>query len=274
MELRFSPLFSGSSGNATYVGCDDTHLLVDAGLSGTRVTQELLTVGVDPAMLSAILVTHEHSDHIKGIGILSRKYDLPVFASEGTWRDMYGKIGNVAPRNMRVFMPGQDFYIGSIDVTPFSTPHDASEPVGYTFEISGVKLAIATDLGSVRDSWLKYIVGSDAVILESNFDPGMLQTGPYPYDLKKRIMGRHGHLSNDDAGEVAVELARHGTTQIILGHLSKENNYPELALQSTLSALKLAGIDTENDVRVRVASRDCNSGMFSVSAALEETRYR
>lgn len=274
MELRFSPLFSGSSGNATYVGCDDTHLLVDAGLSGTRVTQELLTVGVDPAMLSAILVTHEHSDHIKGIGILSRKYDLPVYASEGTWRDMYGKIGNVAPRNMRVFMPGQDFYIGSIDVTPFSTPHDASEPVGYTFEICGAKLAIATDMGSVRDSWLKYIVGSDAVILESNFDPGMLQSGPYPFDLKKRIMGKHGHLSNDDAGEVAVELARHGTTQIILGHLSKENNYPELALQSTLSSLKLAGIDTETDVRVRVASRDCNSGMFSVSAALEEMRYR
>lgn len=274
MELRFSPLFSGSSGNATYVGCDDAHILVDAGLSGTRVTQELHRVGVDPAMLSAILVTHEHSDHIKGIGILSRKFDLPVFASEGTWREMYGKIGNVAPRNMRVFTPGQDFYVGSIDVTPFSTPHDAAEPVGYTFETGGAKLAIATDLGSVRDSWLKYIVGADAVILESNFDPGMLQTGPYPYDLKKRIMGKHGHLSNDDAGEVAVELAQHGATQIILGHLSKENNYPELALQCTKSALKTAGIDVESDVRVMVASRDGNSGMYSVSASLQEMRYR
>ena len=273
MELRFSPLFSGSSGNATYVGCDDTHLLVDAGLSGSRVIQELERVGVNPAILSAILVTHEHSDHIKGIGILSRKFDLPIYATDGTWREMFNKIGNVAPRNMRVFEPGQDFFIGSIDVTPFATPHDAGQPVGYTFETGGAKLAIATDLGSVRDSWVKYILGSDAVILESNFDPGMLQTGPYPYDLKKRIMGRHGHLSNDDAGEVAVELAQNGTTQIILGHLSKENNYPELALQCTLSALKLAGIDTENDVRVRVASRDGNSGMFSVSASLEEMRY-
>lgn len=273
MELRFSPLFSGSSGNATYVGCDDAHLLVDAGLSGTRIIQELLTIGMDPAMLSAILVTHEHSDHIKGIGILSRKFDLPIYATEGTWREMYNKIGNVAPRNMRIFEPGQDFFIGSIDVTPFATPHDAGQPVGYTFETGGAKLALATDLGSVRDSWLKYVLGSDAVILESNYDPGMLQTGPYPYELKKRIMGRHGHLSNDDAGEVAIELARHGATQIILGHLSKENNYPELALQSTLSALKIANIDCENEVCVRVASRDCNSGVFSVSAALQEMRY-
>ena len=273
MELRFSPLFSGSSGNATYVGCDDAHLLVDAGLSGTRVTQELMKVGVDPDMLSAILVTHEHSDHIKGIGILSRKYDLPVFATEGTWREMYGKIGAISPRNMRIFEPGQDFYIGSIDVTPFATPHDAGQPVGYTFEISGAKLAIATDLGSVRDSWFKYVKGADAVILESNYDPGMLQTGPYPFDLKKRIMGRHGHLSNDDAGEVAAELAKNGTRQIILGHLSKENNYPELALQCTLSALKLAGVRCQSDVRVMVASRDGNSGMYSVSAELQEMRY-
>ena len=274
MELRFSPLFSGSSGNATYVGCDDAHILVDAGLSGTRVTQELQRVGVNPAMLNAILVTHEHSDHIKGIGILSRKFDLPVYATEGTWREMYNKVGSIASKNMRIFEPGQDFFVGSIDVTPFATPHDAGQPVGYTFETGGIKLSVATDLGSVRDSWLKYILGSDAVILESNFDPGMLQTGPYPYDLKKRIMGKHGHLSNDAAGEVAVELARHGATQIILGHLSKENNYPELALQCTRLALKQAGFDPEDEVRVFVAARDGNSGMFSVSAALEEMRYR
>ena len=274
MELRFSPLFSGSSGNATYVGCDDAHILVDAGLSGTRVIQEMEKVGVDPRQLSAILVTHEHSDHIKGIGILSRKFDVPVYATEGTWRNMLSKLGNISPKNMRLIEPYQDFYVGSIDVTPFATPHDAGQPVGYTFETGGSKLAIATDLGSVRDSWLKYIVGADAVILESNYDPGMLETGPYPYELKKRIMGRDGHLSNDDAGEVAVELVNHGASQIILGHLSKENNYPELALQSAQTALKIAGIDPECDVRLSVAARDCNSGMFSVSTALEEMRYR
>lgn len=268
MELRFSPLFSGSSGNATYVGCDDANLLVDAGLSGSRVTQELHRIGIDPYTLDAILVTHEHSDHIKGIGILSRKYDLPVYATEGTWREMFGKIGAVAEKNVRIFEPEQDFFIGSIDVTPFSTPHDAAQPVGYTFETGGAKLAIATDLGCIRESWLRHLIGADAVILESNFDPGMLQTGPYPYDLKKRIMGRHGHLSNDDAGEVAAELVRNGTKQVILGHLSKENNYPELALQCTELALRQAGYLPYEDVQLLVASRDGNSGIYSVSAEL------
>ena len=272
MELRFSPLFSGSSGNATYVGCDDGQILVDAGLSGTRITQELQRVGVNPGQLDAILVTHEHSDHIKGIGILSRKYDLPVYASEGTWRAMESKIGAMAAKNMRVIVPGEDFYIGSIDVTPFPTPHDAAQPVGYTFELSGAKLAIATDLGSVRDSWLKYIIGADAVILESNYDPGMLESGPYPYELQRRIRGKHGHLSNDDAGEVAAELVRAGAKQIILGHLSKENNYPELAMQCCSLAFREAGLAFQEDARVCVASRDGNIGMFSVSAELRWER--
>ena len=266
MELRFSPLFSGSSGNATYVGCDDAHILVDAGLSGSRVTGELQRVGVDPSALTAILVTHEHSDHIKGIGILSRKYDLPVFATEGTWREMLGKVGNIPTRNMRVIEPEQDFYLGSIDVTPFPIPHDAAQPVGYTFQLGGAKLAIATDLGNVRESWMKHVDGAGAVILESNYDPGMLETGPYPYDLKKRIMGRRGHLSNDNASEVAVELALHGTRQIILGHLSKENNYPELALKCCEIAMRAAGV---YDTQITVASRDGNSGMFSVFADLQ-----
>ena len=220
MELRFSPLFSGSSGNALYVGCNDAQILVDAGMSGTRVCTELARVGIDPRCLDAILVTHEHADHIKGIGILSRKYDLPVFATEGTWQAMYNKIGPIADKNRILFEPEQDFFIGSIDVTPFSTPHDAAQSVGYTFELDGAKLAVATDLGCVRDGWLNHVLGSDAVLLESNYDPDMLKAGPYPYELKKRIMSRHGHLSNDDAGAVAVELVRSGTRQIILGHLS------------------------------------------------------
>ena len=170
MELRFSPLFSGSSGNATYVGCDDANILVDAGLSGSRVSGELSRMGIDPRKLNAILVTHEHSDHIRGIGILSRKYDLPVYATEGTWRAMIDRVAPVTEKNMRVFEPEQDFFIGSIDVTPFETPHDASQSVGYTFELRGAKLAIATDLGCIRDSWMKYVLGAHAVILESNLE--------------------------------------------------------------------------------------------------------
>ena len=270
MELRFSPLFSGSSGNATYVGCDDAHILVDAGLSGTRVSQELLKVGVSPRQLCGILVTHEHSDHIKGIGILSRKYDLPIYATQGTWQAMYDKISPVADKNMRIIEPGQDFFLGSIDVTPFETPHDASQSVGYTFELQGAKLAIATDLGCIRESWLKYVQGAHAVLLESNYDPDMLSAGPYPYDLKKRIMSRRGHLSNDDAGQVAVQLVKAGARQIILGHLSKENNCPELALRSCELCFTGAGLTPQQDARIQVASRDGNIGMFSVHSDLYE----
>lgn len=268
MELRFSPLFSGSSGNALYVGCDDAQILVDAGMSGTRVCTELARVGIDPRCLDAILVTHEHADHIKGIGILSRKYDLPVFATEGTWQAMYNKIGPIADKNRILFEPEQDFFIGSIDVTPFSTPHDAAQSVGYTFELDGAKLAVATDLGCVRDGWLNHVLGSDAVLLESNYDPDMLKAGPYPYELKKRIMSRHGHLSNDDAGAVAVELVRSGTRQIILGHLSKENNFPELAMRSCELTLQMAGIVPHEDVQLYIARRDGTTGMFSISAQM------
>lgn len=268
MELRFSPLFSGSSGNAIYVGCEDAHILVDAGMSGTRVCKEMQQVGVDPASLNAIMVTHEHADHIKGIGILSRKYDIPVYATEGTWEGMYGKIGPIADKNRIMLEPGQDFFMGSMNITPFPTPHDANQSVGYTFEVDGAKLAIATDLGCIKDSWLNYVMGSDAVLLESNYDPDMLQAGPYPYELKKRIKSRHGHLSNDDAGAVAVELVRHGAQQIILGHLSKENNFPDLAMRSCELTLQVAGIVPHEDVKLYIARRDGNTGMFSVSAKL------
>ena len=268
MELRFSPLFSGSSGNAIYIGCDDAQLLVDAGMSGTRVIQELLRVGVDPARLNAILVTHEHADHIKGIGILSRKFDLPVFATEGTWEGMYDKIGAIAAKNRIIVDPEQDFFMGSINVTPFSIPHDANQPVGFTFEADGAKLAIATDLGCIRDGWFNHVLGSDAVLLESNYDPDMLKAGPYPYELKKRILSRRGHLSNDDAGHAAAELALHGTRQIILGHLSKENNFPELALRSCELYLQRAGIEPHEDVMLSVARRDGTTGMFSISAEM------
>ena len=268
MELRFSPLFSGSSGNAIYVGADDAGILVDAGMSGARIINELECVGVDPRSLSAILVTHEHADHIKGIGILSRKFDLPVYATQGTWEGMYSKIGAVAERNQIVIQPEQDFFIGSINVMPFATPHDAAQSVGYSFELFGAKFSIVTDVGSIRDSWMKYVKGSDAVLLESNYDPDMLTAGPYPYELKKRIQSRHGHLSNDDAGAAAVELVNSGTRRIILGHLSKENNFPELAYRTTLLYLEQAGLTLDEDVVLHVASRDHNAGMYSITSKL------
>ena len=266
MELRFAPLFSGSSGNAIYVGCDDAHILVDAGISGTRVAQALEGIGVAPGSLSGILVTHEHVDHIRGIGVLSRKYDIPIYATEGTWAAMFSKIGAVSDKNRCFIEPEINFFLGPVEIMAFSTPHDAADSVGYAFELDQTRFALATDIGCVRDSWLKHVVGADAVLLESNYDPDMLKAGPYPYDLKKRILSRRGHLSNDDAGATAAQLIKAGARQIVLGHLSKENNFPELALKSAEVALMTEGIEVGADADVRVALRDSTTGIFSVNS--------
>ena len=265
MELRFSPLFSGSSGNAIYVGCGDVHVLVDAGLSGTRIANELARIGVQPGMLTAILTTHEHVDHVRGVGILSRKYNLPVYATEGTWAGMEEKVGAVEARNRCILTPEQDFYIGEMNVTPFSTPHDANQPVGLSFSCHGARFSIATDLGCIRNGWFRHVCGSDAVLLESNYDPDMLQAGSYPYALKHRILSNRGHLCNEDAGKCAAELVKGGARHIILGHLSKENNVPELARRCTEDALRASGIVPGEDVRLDVAKRDGVTGIFGIS---------
>ncbi len=265
-EIRFAPLFSGSSGNAIYVGCGNTHVLVDAGVSGTRVLTELRRIGVNPDSLTAILTTHEHNDHIKGVGILSRRLHVPVYATRGTWVGMQGKIGAVQEHHCCVMEAGVDFYLGDMNILPFATPHDANEPIGLCFEHRGARFAVATDLGAIKKGWMNSILGCDAVLLESNYDPDMLETGSYPYELKRRIASAHGHLCNDDAGRCAVDLVEAGAKQIILGHLSKENNFPELALKCTQGILLDAGIRPGEDVRVDVARRDETTGMFAISS--------
>ena len=262
MELTYAPLFSGSSGNSVYVGCEQGQLLVDAGVSGRRIEKALASLGLQAGNLDGICVTHEHHDHINAVGILSRKYDLPVYATRGTWEGMADKVGPIALKNMRIIEPGQEFGIGSLGVLPFPTPHDAREPVGFSFSRSTARFTVATDIGYVNNEWLKYVLGSDAVLLEANYDPDMLQAGPYPYELKKRILSRRGHLSNDDSGSAAVRLIDGGTHQIILGHLSKENNFPQLALKSVASVLYGEGIDPEDGLDLRVAQRDEVTGLF------------
>ena len=270
MQLLFSPLFSGSSGNCVYVGTDDGGILVDAGVSCAKITSELSRIGVKPESIKALLVTHEHSDHTQGAGILSRKYDLPVYATEGTWREMEDKIGPVAPKNIRLVDVRQDFFACGLNVVPFSLPHDAAEPCGYSFYAGSVKASVATDIGCIKDGWLNAVSGSDLVLLESNYDPDMLKAGPYPYALKTRILGKKGHLSNDDAGAAAVKLVESGVNTVILGHLSKENNFPELARETTVCAFKQAGIRPDEDVKLHLASRDHFSGLFSLKAGRAE----
>ena len=263
MDLHFSPLFSGSSGNSVYVTDGSTKLLIDAGVSCARIAAELKEIGADPKDISAILITHEHSDHIKGAGIFARKYGAAIYATEETWRAMEDKVGDIPAGSRCIIEPGADFFLGNLNVQPFSTPHDAADSVGYVIESVGARFALATDIGCVRGGWLDAVRGCAAVLLESNYDPGMLQAGRYPYELKRRIMSRRGHLSNDDAAEAALALIAGGAKQLVLGHLSKENNFPELAYRCCAAALER---DCAGDVQLCVANRDNNSGIFTVKS--------
>lgn len=267
MAFIFAPLFSGSSGNALYVEKDGSCVLVDAGLPGKRIAEEMGKAGADIERLGAILVTHEHLDHIAGVGVLMRKYKVPVYATEQTWQAMEGKIGRIPGDLVRCIQPGCPFALGSLAVQPFSIPHDAAGPVGYAFEADGKKLAIATDVGCIEEEWMSAVSGADMLLLESNHDVDMLRAGRYPYELKMRILGKHGHLSNDDAGKAAAQLCARGVKQILLGHLSGENNFPELAWESVAMHLRQAGVD----IPLGVASRSGLSGRYILDEETAQT---
>ncbi len=254
--IKFCSLFSGSSGNALFIGTEKTKLLIDAGLSGKRILEALCSIGENPAELSAILISHEHVDHVRGAGIISRKQNIPIYANEATWCAMEQGLGPVKLENRVSFCTGEEFEIGDICVRPFSIPHDAVEPVGYNFIAGGKRITTATDIGHMNKELLANIEGNDLLLLESNHDVEMLRVGPYPWPLKKRIMGDHGHLSNEMAAKVIAYLAEKGCRNFILGHLSHENNFPELAYQTTLNALTEKKIAVGEDVLLEVASRD------------------
>lgn len=254
--IKFCSLFSGSSGNALFIGTEKTKLLIDAGLSGKRILEALCSIGESPAELSAILITHEHVDHVRGAGIVSRKQNVPIYANEATWQAMECGLGPVKLENRCAFCTGEEFEIGDICIRPFAIPHDAAEPVGYNFFAQGKKITTATDIGHMNKELLPYIEGNDLLLLESNHDTEMLKVGPYPWPLKKRILGDHGHLSNEIAAKVIAYLAEKGGKRFILGHLSHENNFPELAYQTALNALNEKQIVVGGDITLEVALRD------------------
>lgn len=267
MALVFCPLRSGSSGNSLFVSDGRTSLLMDAGLSGKTVEQALREAGGDPSALSGILVSHEHSDHIKGVGILSRRWDLPVYATEKTWAAMETKPGatGIALKNRRVFTANEGFYVKSLAVSPFSIPHDAADPVGFCVEGGGRKLCVATDLGHIAPGWLRAAEGADLLLLESNHDPELLQMTPrYPSALKNRILGTRGHLSNADCGKALIRLAETGVKNVILGHLSAETNNPELAFDTVCRALLDAGLIPQADINLNMAWRDRLGGCYEI----------
>lgn len=262
MRLTLCPLFSGSSGNSIYISFGSIKLLVDVGMTASRIEAELREIGVSIEEIDAVLITHEHVDHIRGIGVLCRKYGLPVYANEGTWEAILIKDSRIPARCVRTFYTGEDFYIGGVNIHPFSIPHDAQEPVGYAFSCKGLKCAVATDIGHIREGWLEAVSGSQAVVLEANHDVEMVQMGPYPQRLRQRILGRNGHLNNADSAKALLKLIKSGTRAVFLAHLSADNNLPELAYNTVCEALERAGYDVQDEICVHVARRDRVSDML------------
>ena len=263
--LKYCSIGSGSSGNCHYVGSKDTNILVDAGLSGKKITGSLEEIGVDPTKLDGILVTHEHSDHIKGIGILSRRYKLPIYINYKTWLATKSKIGKVDENLVNIFENDKAYNIKDLLVKPFSISHDASDPVGFSFtNEKDNKISIATDIGHVSENIRKNILGSDLVILESNYDKEMLLMSSYTYALKKRVMSDIGHLSNEDAAKFVVDLINNGTEHILLAHLSRENNFPQLAYETSNHILKENSMIIGKDVNLDILLRDSLSSLHEV----------
>ncbi len=259
--LKFCSLFSGSSGNSLFVTDGDTRVLVDAGMSGKKIIEAVKGIGEEPEKISAVCVTHEHNDHIKGAGILSRMFDIPIFANEKTWLASEDKLGKIEPKNRRIFVTSEKFSINEMCVNTFDIPHDASEPVGFNFFSRDKKLTIATDLGHVNKYIYENITGSDFVLLESNHDVEMVRIGHYPWYLKQRILSDKGHLSNELAGKLILRLVKDGMFKFSLGHLSKDNNFPELAFQTVSNVLERNGVKVGKDVCLDVVTRD-RAGQF------------
>lgn len=237
--MRVVTLASGSSGNCTLVSDGGAHLLIDAGISMRRIVKPLAELGVRPGDVSGILITHEHSDHIGGLAMMTKHHRIPVFTAPGTARRLACSVPGL-DGVLNEITPGVPFDVGGFAVTAFETPHDAAQSVGYRIEGSAV-FALATDMGCVTDDILAALRGADAVIIEANHDEDMLMQGPYPYPLKRRILSDRGHLSNGMCARLARELAQSGTRYITLGHLSRENNTPALAYRTVCAAVE--GLD-------------------------------
>ena len=245
--MEFYTIASSSAGNASLVCHEDTHILIDAGVSCRRITQSLAALALTLEDIDAILITHEHIDHVRALGTLQKKCAVPLYASRGTAAAL-----DYPAERVHAFTPGDALTVGSLRALPFRTSHDARESVGYRIESGDGSLAVLTDTGFITDEAHDAALGADMLLLESNHDVVMLKNGGYPYYLKQRILGECGHLSNEAAAEFAVECVRAGTSDILLAHLSDENNSPQLAEYTVGRALQASGLS----VRLSAAPRD------------------
>ena len=265
--MRLCSIASGSSGNCIYVGSDCAHVLIDAGISGRRVEAGLNSLELTGRDLDGILITHEHSDHIKGLGVIARKYGIPIYATGGTVDAMVrsGSLGKIPEGIFREIREDEPFLIKDLVVNPFTIPHDAAQPVGYRLECGEHSVEIATDLGKYNEYIIENLQNLDALLLEANHDIRMLQVGRYPYYLKQRIMGDRGHLSNENAGQLLCRLLHDNLKAVFLGHLSKENNYEELAYETVCSEVTMGDNPYKSkDFKIQVAKRDYISEIVTV----------
>ena len=244
--VTFCPIASGSSGNCIFAGTESTRLLIDAGLSGRTIEKGL--AGICDRPIDGILLTHEHSDHISGAGVLARRFHVPVYATKNTWRYLlrHKTIGAVPESQIKMVEPGQTFSMGDMEITAFDVPHDSSQPVGYCLQSQGYKITVATDMGCVTDTIREYIRGSHILLLESNHDLEMLKNSRYPRQLIERVMSSQGHLSNVSAGTLLAETAWEGLQFVFLGHLSEENNRPLVALDTVRNILESRRVHIKN----------------------------
>ncbi len=261
---RFCPLFSGSSGNSYYIGSASSGVLIDAGRTAKQLTNMLDLCGIDIDAIKAIFVTHEHSDHVQGLRVLASRHHIQVYSSTGTIGAL-GKMGCLNDKFQSDVIDGNGVECAGMYIKPFHTSHDSAESIGYHVQTQdGRSAAVSTDLGYMSDEVRSALAGTDLVVLESNHDIGMLNNGPYPYPLKKRILSDTGHLSNLACADELCSLANKGTSRFVLAHLSSENNTPELAYQTALCALTLAGLKPGIDFELNVAPRENTAGKITI----------
>ncbi len=266
--MRLCSIASGSSGNCIYVGSEATHLLVDVGISGKRTESGLKDLGLCGRDIDGILITHEHADHISGLGVLARKYEIPIYATRGTIREILSCrfIGELDPQLFHEVDADRKFILKDLTINPMRISHDAAQPVAYRISYGGQRIAVCTDLGVYNEYTVECLKGLDAVLLEANHDVHMLETGPYPYYLKKRILGERGHLSNENSGRLLSRIVHDGMQAIVLGHLSKENNLPQLAYESVRMEITMGDNPYQaNDFRMLVAKRDEASPVIQIA---------
>ncbi|MCR8642975.1 MBL fold metallo-hydrolase [Paenibacillus sp. N1-5-1-14] len=251
MGLRFTVLASGSTGNAMVVATEETKVLVDAGLSAKKLEALMNEQGVKGSELDAIYVTHEHSDHIKGLGAIARKHNLPIYANEKTWEALNRQIGEIAEENCKVMDTGSMVDVGDLKVESYGISHDAAEPVGYCFYQGDKKLSLATDLGYMSSKVKEKLLDSDAMVLETNHDVELLRMGHYPWNIKRRILGDMGHLSNEAAADGLCDVLSGKTKAVYMAHLSRDHNMLDLARLTVTDVAKDRGVSLE-DCNVRL----------------------